>query len=172
EELIALAGSRGFEASPEIVDSLFPGGVRIPYANQQGPAGKPNNSFNNPAGSIPTAFPIRDTPPSKFKIVTIGNGIQVRMKIDVPIIPSPSSGGLTAAEVERVLVQGIQQALITRALIPQPVGSHIEVSVGVCDQNGVVIGAASTLDAPISSYDISVQKARSAAFFSNSAAGE
>jgi uncharacterized protein GlcG (DUF336 family) len=77
---------------------------------------------------------------------------------------------LTAAEVETVLVQGIKQALITRALIHQPVGSHIEVSVGVCDENGVVVGAASTLDAPISSYDISVQKARSAAFFSNPSA--
>jgi uncharacterized protein GlcG (DUF336 family) len=89
------------------------------------------------------------------------------MKIDVPIIASPSPGGLTAAEVETVLIQGRKQALITRATIHQPVGSHIEVSVGVCDQNGVVVGAASTLDAPISSYDIAVQKARSAAFFSN-----
>jgi len=170
EELIALAGSRGFEPSPEIVDTLFPGGLRLPYANQTVPPALQTTAFNNLAGSVVAPFVIRDTPPSKFKIISIGNGIQVRVKIDVPIIPSPSSGGLTAAEVERVLVQGIQQALKTRALIHQPVGSHIEVSVGVCDQNGVLVGAASTLDAPISSYDIAVQKARSAAFFSNSSA--
>ena len=167
EELIALAAGRGFEPSPQIIDSLFPGGLRLPYANQQVPPSLPLTAFNNLNGTVVAPFAIRDTPPSKFQIVTIGGNIQVRMKIDVPIIPSPSAGGLTAAEVETILVQGIKQALITRAVIHQPVGSHIEVSVGVCDQNGVVIGAASTTDAPISSYDIAVQKARSAAFFSN-----
>ncbi|HZM85354.1 MAG TPA: heme-binding protein [Blastocatellia bacterium] len=171
EELIALAAGRGFEPSPEIVDTLFPGGLRLPYANQQVPPALPTTAFGSLNGSVVAPFGIRDTPASKFKIVNIGGSIPVRMKIDVPIIASPTAGGLTAAEVEKILVQGIQQALITRALIHQPVGSHIEVSVGVCDQNGVVIGAASTLDAPISSYDIAVQKGRSAAFFSNSAAG-
>lgn len=170
EELIALAAGRGFEPSPEIIDSLFPGGLRLPYANQQVPAALPLTAFNNLSGAVVAPFAIRDTPPSKFKIVTIGGNIQVRMKIDIPIIASPTPGGLTASDVETVLVQGIKQALITRALIHQPVGSHIEVSVGVCDQNGVVVGAASTLDAPISSYDIAVQKGRSAAFFSNPAA--
>jgi len=92
------------------------------------------------------------------------------MKINIPIIGSPSPGGLTAAEVEKVLVQGAQQALITRAVIHQPVGSHIEVSIGVVDQNGVVLGAVSTTDAPISSFDISVQKARSATFASSPSA--
>lgn len=171
EELIALAAGRGFEPSPQIIDTLFPGGLRLPYANQQVPPALPLTSFNSLNGTVVAPFAIRDTPASKFQIVTIGGNIQVRMKIDIPIIASPSAGGLTAAEVETVLVQGIKQALITRALIHQPVGSHIEVSVGVCDQNGVVVGAASTLDAPISSYDIAVQKARSAAFFSNAAAG-
>lgn len=167
EELIALAGGKGFEPSPQIVDTLFPGGLRLPYANQQVPASLQAKAFNSLDGDIVAPFVIRDTPPSKFKIVTIGNGIQVRMKVDIPIIGSPTSGGLTANEVERILVQAISQALITRAVIHQPVGSHIEVSVGVVDQNGVVLGAVSTTDAPISSFDIAVQKARSAAFISN-----
>ena len=170
EELIALAAGRGFEPSPEIVDTLFPGGLRLPYANQTVPPALPLTAFGSLSGSVVAPFVIRDTPASKFKIVTIGPGLQVRVKIDIPIIPSPSSGGLTAADVEKILVQGVQQALITRALIHQPVGSHIEVSVGVVDQNGVVVGAASTTDAPISSFDIAVQKARSAAFFSNPSA--
>jgi uncharacterized protein GlcG (DUF336 family) len=171
EELIALAAGRGFEPSPDIVDTLFPGGVRLPYANQQVPPPLTTQPFNSLNGNVVSPFVIRDTPASKFKIVNIGGSLPVRMKIDIPIISSPSAGGLTAAEVEKVLVQGVQQALITRAVIHQPVGSHIEVSIGVCDQNGVVLGAVSTTDAPISSFDIAVQKARSAAFFSNSAAG-
>lgn len=171
EELVALAGTRGFEPSPEIVNSLFPGGLRLPYTNQQVPPALPVRAFNNLNGAVVPPFFTRDTPLSKFKIMTIGDGIEVRMKIDIPIIGSPTAGGLTASEVERVLVQGIKQALITRAVIHQPVGSHIEVSVGVVDQDGRVLGAASTLDAPISSYDIAVQKARSAAFFTNPQAG-
>ena len=170
EELIALAAGRGFEPSPEIIDTLFPGGVRLPYANQQVPPALPLTAFSSLNGSVVLPFSIRDTPPSKFKVVNIGGNIPVRMKIDIPIIGSPSAGGLTAAEVEKVLVQGVQQALITRAVIHQPVGSHIEVSVGVVDQNGVVLGAVSTTDAPISSFDISVQKARSAVFASSPAA--
>jgi len=167
EELIALAAGKGFEPAPEIVDTLFPGGLRLPYANQQVPASLQVKSFNSLDGNIVAPFDIIDTPPSDFKIVTIGDGIQVRMRIDIPIKGSSSPGGLTAAEVERILVQSIKQALITRALIHQPVGSHIEVSVGCVDQNGVVLGAVSTTDAPISSFDIAVQKARSAALISN-----
>jgi uncharacterized protein GlcG (DUF336 family) len=170
EELIALAGGKGFEPSPQIIDTLFPGGLRLPYANQQVPASLQAKSFSSLDGDIVAPFDIRDTPPSKFKLATIGDGIQVRMKLDIPIQGSSTSGGLTAGEVERILVQAIKQALITRALIHQPVGSHIEVSVGVVDQNGVVLGAVSTTDAPISSFDIAVQKARSAAFISNPAA--
>src|SRR5215471_20494018 len=174
EELIALAAGRGFEPSPEIVDTLFPGGLRLPYANQQVPPALPLTPFGSLKGAIVPPFSIRDTPPSKFKFITL-DGIQIRVKTDVPpgipIVGSPTPGGLTAAETEQVLIQGIKQALITRATIHQPVGSHIEVSVGVVDQNGVILAAASTTDAPITSYDISVQKGRSAAFFSSPTCG-
>jgi uncharacterized protein GlcG (DUF336 family) len=166
EELIALAAGRGFEPPPETIDTLFPGGLRLPYANQKVPPAASVKAFNSLDGAVVAPpFAIRDTPPSKFKIVSLG-GTDVRMKVDIPIIGSSTAGGLTASEVERILVQGVKQALITRAVIHQPVGSHIEVSVGVVDENGVVLGAVSTLDAPISSFDISVQKARAAAFTS------
>jgi uncharacterized protein GlcG (DUF336 family) len=167
EELIALAGSRGYEAPAQLRDTLFPGGLRLPFANQEVPPALPLRPFDQLSGAVLSPYTIRDTPLSHYKIITIGDGIQVRTRVNIPIKASPTPGGLTADEVERVLVQGVRQALITRAVIHQPVGSHIEVSVGVVDENGAVLGAVSTLDAPISSYDISVQKARSAAFFSN-----
>src|SRR6185369_203440 len=37
EELIALAGSRGFEAPAILQNTLFPGGLRLPYTNQAVP---------------------------------------------------------------------------------------------------------------------------------------
>jgi uncharacterized protein GlcG (DUF336 family) len=169
EELIALAGTRGFEAPAAIVDSLFPGGLRLPFANQVVPPPLSVQAFANLNGTVVAPFVIRDTPASRYGFITLG-GLQVRTKLDIPIIASPTPGGLTKSDVETILIQGIKQALITRAVIHQPVGSHIEVSVGVVDQNGVVLGAVSTADAPVSSYDISVQKARSAAFASSAAA--
>ena len=48
EELIALAAGRGFEPSPEIIDSLFPGGLRLPYANQQVPPGSAADRLQQP----------------------------------------------------------------------------------------------------------------------------
>lgn len=169
EELIALAGSRGFEAPAILQNTLFPGGLRLPYTNQPVPPALPLKPFEQLDGKVLAPFVIRDTPPSRYKFITLGP-VTVRTKIDVPIIGSPTPGGLTKDDVEKVLIQGVQQALITRAVIHQPIGSHIEVSVGVVDQNGVVLGAVSTADAPVSSYDISVQKARSATFFSNPSA--
>ena len=169
EELIALAGTRGFEPPTAIADTLFPDALRLPYINQQVPPALALRPLNA-TGTVLPEFPIIDTPASKFTIINL-NGIPVRAKIDRPIIGSSLPGGLTKAEVERILFQGVQRALQTRAIIHQPVGSHIEVSVGVVDQQGNYLGAVSTTDAPISSYDIAVQKARSAAFVSNPVAG-
>jgi uncharacterized protein GlcG (DUF336 family) len=170
EELIALAGTRGFEPPAAIADTLFPDALRLPYINQQVPPALPLKPLNSTGTVVLPQFPIIDTPASKFVIINL-NGIPVRAKIDRPIQGSLLPGGLTKAEVERILTQGIQRALQTRAIIHQPVGSHIEVSVGVVDQEGNYLGAVSTTDAPISSYDIAVQKARSAAFVSNPIAG-
>lgn len=169
EELIALAGTRGFEPPAAIADTLFPDALRLPYINQQVPPALSLRPLNA-TGTVLAQFPIIATPASKFAIITL-NGIQVRAKIDRPIRGSSLPGGLTKAEVERLLTQGVQRALQTRAIIHQPVGSHIEVSVGVVDQEGNYLGAVSTTDAPISSYDIAVQKARSAVFISNPRAG-
>lgn len=170
EELIAIAGTRGFEPPAAIADTLFPDALRLPYVNQQMPPPVAVRAFNDLDGDIVAPFSVIDTPASKFDIINL-NGIPVRAKIDRPIRGSSAPGGLTKAEVERILTQGIRQALITRAIIHQPVGSHIEVSVGVVDQNGEYLGAVSTTDAPISSYDIAVQKARTAVFLSNPIAG-
>ena len=169
EELIALAGTRGFEPPAALVDTLFPDALRLPYINQQVPPALPLKSLNA-TGAVLPQFPIIDTPDSKYTVINL-NGTPVRIKKNLPIRASSLSGGLTKAEVERILFQGIQRALQTRAIIHQPVGSHIEVSVGVVDQEGNYLGAVSTIDAPVSSYDIAVQKARSAVFVSNPRAG-
>jgi hypothetical protein len=61
-------------------------------------------------------------------------------------------------------------AFQARAQIRRPLGSHVEVTVSVVDTGGRILGVARTPDAPVFGTDVSLQKARSAMFFSNPAA--
>jgi len=79
---------------------------------------------------------------------------------------APSGNALTAAEVETIISRAAQQANITRAAIRQPLGSNARVTMAVVDTEGVVLGVFRQQDAPIFGYDVAVQKARTAAFFS------
>ena len=71
-----------------------------------------------------------------------------------------------------MLAQAVQQAYRTRAAIRQPRGSFAQVNITVVDENGRVLGYFSTPDAPFFGFDVSAQKARTAAFFSSSRAGQ
>lgn len=74
-------------------------------------------------------------------------------------------------EVVEALRGAIATANRARAQIRRPLSSPIRVSVFVVDSNGVILGFARTRDAPIFGIDVSLQKARTAAFFSRPDAG-
>ena len=90
-----------------------------------------------------------------------------------PFIGSPpvTANSLTAADVNTIISHAAQQANITRAAIRQPLGSNARVTIAVTDATGVVLGVFRQQDAPVFGFDVSVQKARSAAFFSRSNTG-
>src|SRR6185295_17388469 len=89
-----------------------------------------------------------------------------------PFIGSPfGTTALTAADVNTIISHAAQQANITRAAIRQPLGSNARVTIAVVDPNGVVLGVFRQQDAPVFGFDVSVQKARTAAFYSNANAG-
>ena len=75
-----------------------------------------------------------------------------------------------APEVREILRQALMVANRARAQIRQPLGSQARVSIAVVDTSGAVLGIARTRDAPLFGTDVALQKARTAAFFSNSAA--
>ena len=77
---------------------------------------------------------------------------------------------LTAAEVQQVLASALQLANRSRAQIRQPAGSPARVSISVVDTNGVLLGLVRSRDAPVFGIDVSLQKARTAAFLSSAAA--
>ena len=84
---------------------------------------------------------------------------------------SDSPGGneenrLKASEVQLILNEAIGVANESRAQIRIPAGSQARVTATVVDTNGVILGMGRTRDGPVFGADVSLQKARTATFFS------
>ncbi|MFQ5953618.1 MAG: heme-binding protein [Kiloniellales bacterium] len=86
------------------------------------------------------------------------------------VSPLPAAGGLTATEVTTILGNALNIAFSGRAQIRRPLPSHIQVTVSVVDAQGNILGIARTPDGPVFGTDTSLQKARTAAFFSSTQA--
>jgi uncharacterized protein GlcG (DUF336 family) len=166
EELIAAAGIRGFEAPPLIRgDNILVDGIRLPFTNVTNPPASTTTA--SIAGAIISAPPASEFVPQV--IGGIAGEVSPRF---FPFIAgtAPSSNALTASEVGTIIARAAQQANITRAAIRQPLGSNARVTIAVVDTAGVVLGVFRQQDAPIFGYDVAVQKARTAAFFSSASA--
>jgi uncharacterized protein GlcG (DUF336 family) len=171
EELIAVAAGRGYEPPAGIRgDTILVDGVRLPYLNTRDedaprPATIP---FANLPGSVDPDFPIRGAQPSAFVPLTVGplNGTVDRRFFPFVGSVSGSANALTATDVTTIITQAAIQADITRAAIRQPLGSPARVNITVVDTEGRVLGIFRTFDAPVFGFDVSAQKARTAALFS------
>ena len=175
EELIAASAVRGFEAPALIrADNILVDGIRLPYSNVASPPAPVTLPFGSLPGVVPVAFPIRSAQTSAFVPVNVGG---VSGEIDArffPFVAGASPAGpnaLTAADVQTIIAHATQQANITRAAIRQPLGSNARVTIAVVDAAGTVLGVFRQLDAPVFGFDVSVQKARTAAFYSSANAG-
>ncbi len=78
------------------------------------------------------------------------------------------ANALTAHEVQTIEEQALMIANRARAQIRNPLGSQARVSISIVDTNGVALAVARTRDAPVFGIDVSLQKARTAAFNSGS----
>ena len=78
---------------------------------------------------------------------------------------------LTSGEVQAVLAQAFTVMSRARAQIRQPLNSQAQVSITVVDTRGKALGLVRSPDAPVFGIDVSLQKARTAAFFSGPRAG-
>jgi uncharacterized protein GlcG (DUF336 family) len=77
--------------------------------------------------------------------------------------------GLTAEEVEQILINALAVANKSYAQIRNPEPQSAQVTISVVDAFGNILGIIRTADAPVFGTDVSLQKARTAAFFSASA---
>jgi len=91
----------------------------------------------------------------------------------VPRFPPRASplGTITVDDVRQIIQQGADAANRTKAGIRNPKGTAEEVWISVVDLNGTLLGSFRTEDATPFSFDVHVQKARTAAFFSNDEVG-
>ena len=90
------------------------------------------------------------------------NRFAPRAGLDAPGGAAP----FAATEVRSILANAIDVANRARAQIRQPDGSKVAVTVSVVDSSGNILGMARTRDAPVFGADVSLQKARTAAFMS------
>jgi uncharacterized protein GlcG (DUF336 family) len=103
-------------------------------------------------------------------VLTNGSG-QNRFPIRAATDGGAVSQPLTAAEVTALLEEAFKVMSAARAQIRRPLDSRAQVSISVVDTNGAPLGVVRSPDAPIFGTDVSLQKARTAAFFSNAQAG-
>lgn len=200
EEFMALAGIQGFAPAAEIrADRIPVDGSTLRFADARIEGLHPlQTSFaaiNNTVGTlIPVrgyydgrdvlpgtpygteASGIRRAKASEFSladayVLSDGSGndrYPIKGGTDAAEVGTP----LTAAEVRAVLEEAFTIMTRARAQIRRPLDSRAQVSISVVDTYGEVLGLVRGPDAPIFGIDVSLQKARTAAFFSNRVAAE
>jgi uncharacterized protein GlcG (DUF336 family) len=116
-----------------------------------------------PDGALgPMIYPGTTTPSYVF---TDGAG-NVRFAPTNGLVPPGQA--ITAAEAQALETSALNVAYSARAAIRIPTNSFVQVTVSIVDLDGNILAIARTPDAPIFGADVSLQKARSAVFFSRS----
>lgn len=169
EELIAASGIRGFEAPTGIRgDQILVDGIRLLFSNVTNPPAP--TTVASIAGATISFGPGGVPPDSEFIPQVVGGIAGEVSPRFFPFIAGTAPAGpnaLTASDVGTIISRAAQQSNITRAAIRQPLGSNARVSIAVVDTAGVVLGVFRQQDAPVFGFDVAVQKARTAAFFSS-----
>jgi len=75
-------------------------------------------------------------------------------------------GGLTAADVTKIIGNAVATANVTRALIRLPLGSRAKMTIAVSDLDGTLIGLHRMTDGTVFSIDVAATKARNVIYFS------
>jgi uncharacterized protein GlcG (DUF336 family) len=181
-EDVALAGQSGYGPNSEIyATGVLINGIRLPYVNSTTRTSKliPLDSlgFGEVAPSYDTNLPpyeITNSPPVSYPTNHLG---KVTIEIRQPIIADPL-GQLSAEDVTSILTLAAQRAMMTRAGIRLPVAQAAQVFVTVVNNPNVntnvpavapmVLGTYRVgADATVFGWDVAVQKARTALYFSS-----
>ena len=139
------------------------------YTGSGTPAIAAGQVYKFEASGIRPAVSAEYTNPDVF-VLTDGSGnnrYPPRAGADGAVVASP----LTANEVRTILDEAFTVMTRSRAQIRRPHNSRAQVSISIVDTYGTILGIVRSPDAPIFGTDVSLQKARTATFFSNPIAG-
>jgi uncharacterized protein GlcG (DUF336 family) len=200
EETIALAGIQGFAPSDSITaDKITVDGtslrfsdaavgdlhaLKTDFAAMYGVSGQliPVNGYTTGPivagaayGTEASGYRLAKTTDFLFPdayVLSDGSGnnrYPIRAATDAAAVGAQA---LTAAEARAVLEEAYRVMSRARAQIRRPLDSRAQVTISVVDTYGAVLGLVRSPDAPIFGTDVSLQKARTVAFFSNSVAAQ
>jgi uncharacterized protein GlcG (DUF336 family) len=181
DEDVALAGQTGFEPDSTILaTNVYIGGIQLPYVETS-----TDLDGLAPFGTIGVeveGFPVQQSPPAYNYPTAEFGGVSGEIRFPLRGDPMPGKIGktarLSASEVGDIISNAAARAAITRAGIRLPVGVPAEVFISVVGNPGLtgqpppILGVFRTGEATIFSWDVAVQKARTAFFFSNNRLAE
>jgi uncharacterized protein GlcG (DUF336 family) len=173
DEEVALAGQTGFRPDRSIqADNVYINGIALAYVLSPAP-----DVAGTLQGTAAPGFAVMAAPaPFAYPIATFGG---VQGEIRQPIVGDPIPGTingqprLTKAEVESIINFAADRARTTRAGIRLPIGIPMEVFITVENNPNdptvgpTCLGAFRTGEATLFSWDVAVQKGRTAVGFSN-----
>jgi uncharacterized protein GlcG (DUF336 family) len=178
DEDVALAGQTGFAPAKKIYGSeVLAVGIRLEYIESSTSLGALIPFGSLPGKNIPPYTLIATPPPYPYPVVTFGGETgELRQPItaDPSAVPLPNSAArLSATEVSNIIAAAANRCRTTRAGIRLPRGVAAQVFISVVNNpnaDGVpptVLGTFCTSpDTTRFSWDVAVQKARTAVFFS------
>jgi uncharacterized protein GlcG (DUF336 family) len=178
DEDVALAGQTGFAPEKKIYGSeVLAVGIRLEYIESSTSLGTPLTFGSLPGKNVSPYALIATPAPFPYPVVTMGGETgELRQPIiaDPSGVPLPNSAArLSAIEVSNILATAANRCRTTRAGIRLPRGVAAQVFITVVNNpnaDGVpptVLGTFCTSpDTTRFSWDVSVQKARTAVFFS------
>jgi uncharacterized protein GlcG (DUF336 family) len=185
DEDVALAGQSGFVPSSGITaDNVFIGGIRLPYVATSTSTSSSRRRRRRRRirivlqGNEDPSYPLMGAPlPFPYPIATFG-GVTGEIRqpiINDPFFPAPINGQqrLTATEVASIINFAAQRVTITRAGIRLPIGTQMEVFITAVNNPNMpgvtptVLGTFRTGEATLFSWDVAVQKARTALYYSS-----
>jgi uncharacterized protein GlcG (DUF336 family) len=198
DEFIAVAATKGFEA-PEAIraNRISVDGTSLRYsdATTAGLVATSSPSFASINGSAGSLTAVRGYSSGTIIAGTVygseASGVRAATSTefsnrDAFVLSDgagndrfPVRGGTDGAQVAQPLTLAESRALIeeaftvmsrARAQIRQPLDSRAQVTISLVDTFGSVLGVVRSPDAPLFGTDVSLQKARTAAFFSNARA--
>ena len=167
------ASARAFSALNGTIGSL----VSIPgyYAQGSAPTVLGGNAYGAEGSGIRASTATERSSGNTINnidafVLTDGSGnnrYPLRAATDGARVSTP----LSQAEVKAILEEAFKIMSRARAQIRKPLDSPAQVTISIVDTDGSVLGLARSPDAPIFGTDVSLQKARTAAFFSGPNAG-